>query len=277
MSLKLMYITNNPDIALLAESSGVDMIFVDMEYIGKDIRQKGLDSVKNHHTVEDVKNIRKVLTKAKLLVRVNPIHDKSDTYSSSEEEIESVINAGADIIMLPYFKNKEEVSRFVSIVKGRCKTLLLIETSDAVNNLEDILSVKGIDSVHIGLNDLSIDMNKKFMFEILADGTVDNIVQTIKKHHIPFGIGGIASLGNGIIPSEFIIMEHYRLGSSAAILSRSFCNTTEISDIKEIEKVFLDGVKAIRAYESFCLANPEEYENNHNQLKDKVEEYVTTI
>ena len=67
MPLKLMYITNNPDIAFIAEHAGVDRIFVDMEYIGKTSRQGNLDSVQNHHTVEDVKAIRKVLTKQSCL------------------------------------------------------------------------------------------------------------------------------------------------------------------------------------------------------------------
>ena len=35
--LKLMYITNNPDVAACAENAGVDRIFIDMEYIGKQI------------------------------------------------------------------------------------------------------------------------------------------------------------------------------------------------------------------------------------------------
>ena len=37
--LNLMYITNRPEIAQIAEAAGVDWIFVDMEFIGKDIRQ----------------------------------------------------------------------------------------------------------------------------------------------------------------------------------------------------------------------------------------------
>lgn len=41
MSLKLMYITNQPEIAQIAESAGVDRIFVDLEYIGKSDRQGG--------------------------------------------------------------------------------------------------------------------------------------------------------------------------------------------------------------------------------------------
>ena len=98
MALKLMYITNRTDVALIAEESGVDRIFIDMEYIGKDARQAGLDSVKNHHTVEDVKRIRSVLTIADLLVRVNPIHDATDDYCSSEEEIDKVIEAAKEVV-----------------------------------------------------------------------------------------------------------------------------------------------------------------------------------
>lgn len=55
MGLKLMYITNNPEVAQIAERAGVDRIFVDMEYIGKSERQGGMDTVQSHHTLEDVK------------------------------------------------------------------------------------------------------------------------------------------------------------------------------------------------------------------------------
>lgn len=44
--LDLMYITNKPDVAQTVQSCGVGRIFVDMEYIGKEKRQKGLDCVK---------------------------------------------------------------------------------------------------------------------------------------------------------------------------------------------------------------------------------------
>ena len=46
MSLKLMYITNKPEIAKIAENSGVDWIFVDQEVKGKEVRQTNLDKVK---------------------------------------------------------------------------------------------------------------------------------------------------------------------------------------------------------------------------------------
>ena len=53
--MELMYITNRTDIASLAQDAGVDRIFVDMEYIGKELRQGGLDTVQSHHTIDDIK------------------------------------------------------------------------------------------------------------------------------------------------------------------------------------------------------------------------------
>ena len=36
MALNLMYITNNPEVALIAEETGVDRIMIDLEIIGKE-------------------------------------------------------------------------------------------------------------------------------------------------------------------------------------------------------------------------------------------------
>ena len=72
--LKLMYITNRPEIARIAEDAGVDWIFVDMEFIGKDIRQGGLDTVQNHHTAKDIRTIKESVSSAQVLARINPIH-----------------------------------------------------------------------------------------------------------------------------------------------------------------------------------------------------------
>lgn len=208
MPLKLMYITNRPDVAAIAEKNGVDRIFVDMEYIGKAARQGRMDTVQNHHTVEDVRKVRAAISKAELLVRVNPIHDATVEYGSSEEEINAVIDAGADIVMLPYFKTIEEVHRFVNIVDGRARTMLLLETKEAAAILDVILTMKGVDEIHIGLNDLSISYGKTFMFELLTDGTVERLCRKMELAGKFYGFGGIASLGRGMVPAEMIIKEH---------------------------------------------------------------------
>jgi len=110
-----MYITNDAEIAKIAENAGVDWIFVDLEINGKEERQGHLDTVISKHEISDVKKIKSVLKKSKLLVRVNPI------FEGSKDEIDSVIEYGADIVMLPFFKTKEEVNKFIGHVNGRAK------------------------------------------------------------------------------------------------------------------------------------------------------------
>lgn len=275
MPLKLMYITNNPDVAKIAEDAGVDIIFVDMEFIGKYLRQGGMDTVQSHHTIEDVKAIKAVLRKAKLMVRVNPIHkageERGYVFGDSTEEIDSAINAGADIIMLPFFHKKEELEELVRIVDGRAVTFPLLETNAAYENLDELLTVQGIDQVYIGLNDLSLDQGKTFMFEQLADGTVDEICGKLKNKGIPYGFGGIARPGAGMLPAEYIIRDHHRLGSSYVILSRSFCNTSALVNLEEIRSIFQDGVREIRQIEEDAdLYSDDQFANNHAEVQKRV-------
>ena len=263
--LNLMYITNNPQVAKIAENAGVNRIFVDMEYLEKEERQGGLDSVKNHHTIEDVKNIKATLNKAELLVRINPINE------NSEEEINAVIDADTDIIMLPWFHTSKDAETFIKLVNGRTKTLLLLESNKAVDCLDEILSLNGIDEMYIGLNDLSLCYGMKFMFQLMADGTVEKLADKIKEKSIPFGIGGIAQIGQGDLPAEYIIREHYRLGSSSAILSRSFCNTNNVEDYTKIKEIFTEGITQIRNLENECVNASESYFiENKKALDDKI-------
>ena len=249
MNMKLMYITNNPAVARIAEDAGVDWIFLDMEVIGKAFRQSGLNTVQNHHTVDDIKRIRKAIKKSKLLVRVNPIHDAVDNYPSSKDEIDASIEAGADILMLPYFKTVEEVKTFIHLVNGRAKTLLLLETVEAANLIDKILEVPGIDMIHLGLNDMHLELGMKFMFELLADGTVERLGDKIKAKGIPFGFGGIATLDGGALQGSMVLKEHVRLGSSMVIVSRSFCNTEIVTDLNEVKRIFDTGISGLRALE----------------------------
>lgn len=268
--LKLMYITNQPEIAQIAETAGVDRIFVDMEFIGKDERQKGLDTVKSHHTVQDVAAMKAALESAELLVRINPIHAPLPDYPGSREEIDAVIRAGADVIMLPYFKTVEEVRTFLELVDGRVRTMLLVETPEAVERIDEILALPGIDEVHIGLNDLSLGYGMPFMFQLLADGTVERLCFKLRRRGIAYGFGGIASLGNGMLPSEFIIKEHYRLGSGCVILSRSFCDVSKVRHIGIINSLFLRGVREIRELEAECEKHAAFFRENEAELRRRV-------
>ena len=271
MALTLMYITNNPVTAQIAQSSGVDRIWIDMEYIGKDERQGGMDTVKNHHTIEDIRNIRPVVTNAELLVRVNPIHEATDFYTDSKTEIDEAIYAGADVIMLPMFKTVDEVQKFISYVGGRARVQLLFETAEAVENVDEILAVPGIDEVHIGLNDLHLAYHMDFMFELICGDIVKNFCQKIRDKGIKYGFGGIARVGHGMLPAEYIIAEHYHLGSTAAILSRGFCDANIVKNPREIESIFIEGVKNIRRKEKEVEKySQEEYQHNLDVIREKV-------
>lgn len=270
MSLKLMYITNNKNVAGIADKNGVDRVWVDLETLGKEERQKGLNTVKSHHRISDIAIIKPVLKNAEMLVRVNPINE------NSKEEIEKVIQNGADNIMLPMFKTKDEVEKFLNYINGRTKNILLLETKEAVENLDEILSVSGINEVHIGLNDLHLAYKRKFMFELLTDGLVDKICGTLKQKNLKFGFGGIARIGQGILPAENILTEHYRLGSQAVILSRSFCNY-ERKSLEEIEKVFNTEVNRVREYEKMLLSfTKTDFDNNRLKIIKLVHTIVST-
>ncbi len=282
MPLRLMYITNDPDIARITENAGVDWIFVDMEFIGKDNRQGGLDTVQNHHTIEDIKTIRKAISKSKVLVRVNPIHGvQKDGYFDSEDEINAAVEAGADIIMLPFFHTLQEVSNFIGFVKNAnnrynrdVKTCLLLETPEAAILIDEILNINGIDMIHIGLNDLHLAMGMKFMFQLLTDGIVDQLAKKIQAKGIPFGFGGIAGLTGGALPGSYILKEHYRLGSSMVIIGRSFCNTKIVTDLDEIRKIFKNGIHEIRQLEHEAQQAVDYFNNNHSAVVEKVNDIV---
>lgn len=272
MSIRLLYITKEPRIGVIAQRAGVDWIFVDLEYRGKRDRQLNRDTVISAHTVDDVCAMRNVITTAKLLVRVNPIG------AWSAEEIDDVIVAGADIIMLPYFKSASEVLSFVELTKGRVKTCLLLETLEAIAVLDEILTVPGIDYFHIGLNDIHIERKTTFMFEFLADGGVENIARKLRNAGIVFGFGGIARIGELLPPAEHILAEHYRLGSTGVILSRSFCHPNQVSGSEAFEMLFSANVAAIRKHEIWLTSQSEDFfERNRLTVIDEVNGVVARI
>lgn len=268
--LKLMYITNDPTIAKIAVDAGVDRLFIDMEVLGKSERQGGMDTVQSHHVPEDIAKLRAAVGDgAEIMARINPLNP------NSRAEIDAAVANGADVIMLPMWRTADDLRSFADMVDGRAKTMPLLETDDAVKNLDDALTVRGIDEMHIGLNDLHLCRKMKFMFQLLSDGTVDELCGKIRSAGIPCGFGGVGRPGSGMLPAEYIIGEHVRLGSQYVILSRSFCNTDKITDIDMIRRIFTDGVADIRRVERECEAwQTERFEDNRRRVCDCVERIV---
>ncbi len=270
MALTFMFITNNPKIAMAVQRCGVERIWIDLETLGKEERQHNMNTVKSRHSIDDIPKMVECLSSSELLVRVNPWNE------NSYYEIDSVIKAGADLVMLPMWKSVEEVGNFIEIVAGRVKTVLLLETKDAVECLDQVLDIPGIDEIHIGLNDLHLSYGMSFMFEPLANGLVERICKKIDNRGIKYGFGGIAKLGEGMLPAEKIIMEHYRLGSSRAILSRSFSNTENISDMEKFENEFRNNIQKVRDFEKIASSKSlDDYQCNHLEVVKCVNRIVS--
>ena len=268
MSITLMYITNDIDVAQIAEKNGVERIWIDLETLGKEERQKNMDCVKSHHTINDIKIMSKVLTSSELMVRVNPWN------SNSKKEIEDVISAGAQRIMLPMWKTSKEVDEFLRFVNQRTATTLLLETKEAVECIDNVLCNPLLDEIHIGLNDLHLSYNMKFMFELLTNGVVEDLCRKMDSAGVKYGFGGIAQIGTGTLPAEKILIEHYRLKSTRVILSRGFCKITNEDTMQTFAEKFEKNIKQFRSYEKLVskLTNTDRITNH----KD-IEEIIDTI
>ena len=270
--MKLFFITNSVELSSFAIQSGVDRIFIDLEINGKFERQGHLDTVISRHSLIDVAKLRPFVPSGRLLVRINPMHDGSD------EEIDQVLQAGADVIMLPMFRNPREVESFTKAIAGRARSCLLAETVGAMHSLHECVNVPGVDEVHIGLNDLHLELGNRFMFEPLANGLVDRMATVLKSASVPFGFGGVARAGEGHLPAELILSEHARLGSTAAILSRTFHRqATTVSEI-QAQMNFSEEISKLRnAYSIHCKSEPKLMRENQIELNNRISKIVVNI
>lgn len=275
--INLFLITNQPDIASFAVSHGVSRIFVDLEVNGKYARQGHRDTLISKHSIDEVEAIRKALDtanskneqQAELLVRVNPWNEHSG------KEIDAVIAHGADWIMLPMYRTAEEVRHFCDHIAGRVHCIPLVETIGAYECLAEVAALPEVDMLFIGLNDLHMEMRRNFMFELLADGTVEKMASIIKNAGKPFGFGGIARIGEGMVSAEQVLGEHLRLSSSAVILSRTFHRHSQsIHDLQD-NLDFGYGVEQLRAMERHMETwTPQEFKINQQVLVHATDQVV---
>jgi len=234
--LRFMLITASPERAAEAERAGVDRIFVDLETLGKRERQAGRSTVISGHTLEDAARVRKVLGSSALLVRVNPLHE------GTAAEVEGAIGAGAGLLMLPMLRSAAELGAVSRLVAGRAELVALVETREAAERIDEVAAVPGLSEIYVGLNDLSLSLGLDFLFEPLASGLVDRLAAAARRAGLPFGFGGVARVGEGLLPAELVLGEHLRLGSTAVILSRAFHEgpgvdlATEVGRLREVEE-----------------------------------------
>ncbi len=214
--IELLQITNDPDLARLCDGLPGFRLFVDLERDGKAERQAGRNTFISAHTMGDVGRVRAVLKHSKLMVRLNPMGDRSAL------EIEQAIDLGADRLMLPMFKTAAELQRFCGLVNGRVPVTALLECKEALACMDEWVALGGFDELFLGLNDLHLSLGHTFMYQALADGVVDAVAASAHRAAKRFGFGGIARMTEGDLPGRLVLAEHLRLGSQAVIVSRTF-------------------------------------------------------
>ncbi|MCJ0764284.1 aldolase/citrate lyase family protein [Variovorax terrae] len=214
--IELLQITNDPEFARRCDALEGLRLFVDLERLGKAERQAGRNTFISAHQLDDVGRIKAVLTRSRLMVRVNPLNPATKT------EVDAVLAQGADLLMLPMFTSADELRAFSGLVAGRAPIVPLLETAAALQTLDDWIATPGLAEVFVGLNDLHLSLGCRFMFEPLADGLVERVARAARAQGLRFGFGGIARLDEGLLPGRDVLGEHLRLGSQAVILSRTF-------------------------------------------------------
>lgn len=191
--------SRSPSISLIMEQAGCDFLFFDMEHGPNDLG-----------VVTDMVKVCR-LTKVVPLVRV-----PNDEYHLMAR----ILDAGARGIMIPRIETREQVERIVenthyppvgvrgcSVPKGHNNfypqdlwqfteeanrenmIILQIERKKAIENIEDLVSVEGVDAVVLGPNDLCLSMGvrEKDYLSVL-EPEIQAVLDAAKKYNVPCGI-----------------------------------------------------------------------------------------
>jgi len=184
---------------MIMEQAGCDFLFFDMEHGPNDIG-----------VVTDMVKVAR-LTKVVPLVRV-----PDDQYHLMAR----ILDAGAMGIMVPRIETKEQVERIIeathyppdgargcSVPKGHNNFLpqdlwefteqanrenmiiLQIERKKAIEDIEELVSVEGVDAVVLGPNDLCLSMGVREKDSLSAlEPAIQTVLDACKKFNVPCGI-----------------------------------------------------------------------------------------
>jgi HpcH/HpaI aldolase/citrate lyase family len=196
----------------------VQRIGVDLERVGKAKRQRGLGTWVSTHRLRQVQSVREALTSARLFARVNPWSERSP------REIETLLDLGVQVLMLPMFEGPDAVEQFSSAVSGRAEIVPLVETCSAARRVDEILAIDGVDEIHVGINDLALSLGVRNRFEVLCGAEIEWISDRAREAGVRLGIGALGRVRDTSvpIPSDLIYARLVELGAGAALIARTF-------------------------------------------------------
>lgn len=228
--------TNDHEQARWAVAAGVERIGVDLETIGKTRRQDGLGTWISNHSWDDLAALAHIVPGQRLFVRLNSLNP------NSSDEIARATDAGAAVIMQPNFTELSEVEQFVRLVDGRAAVVPLVERVAATQVISAMPRL-GVREIHVGLNDLSIDLGEKNRLAVLAMPIMRTIAAAALKAGLGLGLGGLGRAYDNDLPvrSDLVYAQHARLKASGALLARSFFTA------RMTQEIFIREIAALRA------------------------------
>jgi hypothetical protein len=170
------------------------------------------------HTTADLARVGAALRRADLFVRVDPLHD------GTASQVDAVAGLGTRVVMLPMIETPADAARFVGMVDGRMRVVLLVETAAALAAVGDLAAVPGVDEIHVGLNDLALSLGFASRWQALAGDRLAVAARAVHRAGRRFGFGGIGGVDDDAlpIPADLIYAEYGRLGATAALIARAF-------------------------------------------------------
>lgn len=215
MELCLFY--NGPESARLAREGGIDTLVIDCEFHGKHERQQGYNTEINQNTPADVAIARAIIPGMPLLCRINGLSEDPDR---SLTETRIAVDAGADEILIPMVRSFAQLEQVLTVVNGRARVGLMLETDWAVENAA-ALDQYPLSRVFVGLSDLMVERRSRNLFENLWNGTVSTLRGQIASAR--FGFGGLTLPTQGVpIPCRLLMAELARMRTDFTFLRRSF-------------------------------------------------------
>jgi len=126
--------------------------------------------------------------------------------------------------MLPNFSRVGEVEQYLRLVNGRAQVIPLLERVAILPDLPRLLDIAELEEIHLGLNDLSIDLGLPERLAALTSDFLSDISAAICEAGLRLGVGGIARAHDTHlpVPSDLVYGQFPRLGATAALISRSF-------------------------------------------------------
>jgi staphyloferrin B biosynthesis citrate synthase len=194
-------IGRSPDIARIAKATGHDFIFIDAQ-----------------HSIFDLETIASIAHTAlaigiEPLVRVRGIDDPDVSLlldngvtgiiypdvASAAEATKAVdtckfapIGKRSVVGGYPHFDYRSvPLSESVPLLNDACLLVCMIETVEGLENCEQIAAVDGVDVLHVGSNDLLVNMGKPGKFDDPAIvAAQDRVIRAAKAHGKIAGCGG---------------------------------------------------------------------------------------